>query len=175
MVCRTSFLSRQSDVIASFFVWRELVHTDFHISQIFVDYCCLLQEFFVFFILAYLLRVCRTICYPQVRRGGSCGHAKASFDGHSYCARCRDKGKGEEPCISNKETADCKFCNALTPEQRTQLATPSYKLKKEKREAKRSDSNPADDPATVSVIGAVGDSSSAQASSAPSRKEIQER
>ena len=51
------------------------------------------------------------------------------------------------------------------------MATPSYKLKKEKREAKRSDSNPADDsslvdPATVSVIGAVGDASSAQASSA---------
>ena len=106
------------------------------------------------------------------QKRSSCGHAMASFDGHSYCARCHDKGKGEEPCISNKETADCKFCNALTPEQRTQLATPSYKLKKEKREAKRSDSNPADDsslvdPATVSVIGAVGDSSSAQASSAP--------
>ena len=43
------------------------------------------------------------------------------FDGHSYYARCRDKGKGEEP---NKETTDCKFCNALTPEQRTQLVTP---------------------------------------------------
>ena len=105
------------------------------------------------------------------QKRGSCGHAMASFDGHSYCACCRDKEKGEEPCISNKETVDCKFCNALTPEQRTQLATPSYKLKKEKREAKQSDSNLADDsslvdPATVSVIGAVGDSSSAQASSA---------
>ena len=65
-----------------------------------------------------------------------------------------------------------KFCNALTPEQCIQLATPSYKLKKEKREAKRIDSNPTDDtslvdPATVSVIGVVGDSSSAQASSEP--------
>ena len=96
----------------------------------------------------------------------------ASFDGHTYCARCRDKGKGEKPCISNKETTDCKFCNALMPEQRTQLATPSYKLKKEKREAKRVDSNPTDDtslvdPTTVSVIGAVGNSSSAQAASVP--------
>ena len=113
------------------------------------------------------------------QKRGSCGHAMASFDGHAYCARCRDKGKGEEPCISNKETTDCKICNALTPEQHIQLATPSYKLKKEKRQAKRIDSNPTDDtalvdPATVSVIGDVGDSSSAQLSSAPPRKETQE-
>ena len=106
------------------------------------------------------------------QKRGSCGHAMASFDGHAYCARCRDKGKGEEPCISNKEATDCKFCNALTPEQRTQLATPSYKLKKEKQEAKRVDSNPTDDtslvdPTTVSGIGAVGNSGSAQAASAP--------
>ena len=116
------------------------------------------------------------------QKRGSCGHAMASFDGHAYGARCCDKGKGEEPCISNKETSDCKFCNVLTPEQCIQLATPFYKLKKEKREAKRTDSNPTDDgslvdPATVSVIGVVGDSSSAQAFSPPPppRKEIQER
>ena len=111
------------------------------------------------------------------QKRGSCGQAMASFDGHSFCARCCDKGKGEEPCIANKETADCKFCNSLTPEQRMQLATPSYKIKKEKREAKRADSNPAYDsslvdPATVSVIGAVGTSSSAQASSAPPEKKF---
>ena len=99
----------------------------------------------------------------------------AIFDGHAYCARCRDKGKGEEPCIANKETLDCTICNSLTPEQRTQLATPSYKIKKEKREAKRLDSNPSDevalvDPDTVSVIGVVGESSSAQTSSAPPEK-----
>ena len=109
------------------------------------------------------------------QKRGSCGHAMASFDGHAYCARCRDKGKGEEPCISNKETTDCKFCNALTPEQRTQVATPSYKLKKEKREAKRVNSNPTDDtslvdPTTVSVIGVVGNSSSAQVASAPQKR-----
>ena len=34
------------------------------------------------------------------------------------------------------DTTDCKFCNSLTEDQRIQLATPSYKLKKEKREAK---------------------------------------
>ena len=106
------------------------------------------------------------------QKRGSCGHAMASFDGHSYCACCRDKGKGDEPCISNKETSDCKFCNALTPEQRVRLATPSYKLKKEKQEAKHTDcSNPTDDsslvdPSSVSVIGVVGDPSSTQTSTA---------
>ena len=109
------------------------------------------------------------------QKRGSCGHAMAIFNGRAYCARCREKGKGEEPCIANKETLDCTICNSLTPEQRTQLATPSYKIKKEKREAKRLDSNPSDevalvDPDTVSVIGVVGESSSAQTSSAPPEK-----
>ena len=106
------------------------------------------------------------------QKRGNCGHAMAIFDGHAYCARCHDKGKGEEPCVANKESTDCAICNSLTPEQLTQLATPSYKLKKEKREAKRLDSNPSDDvalvdPDSVSVIGVVADSNVAQTGSAP--------
>ena len=73
------------------------------------------------------------------QKRGNCGHAMASFDGHAFCAHCREKGKGEEPCIANKDTFDCKFCNLFTSEQRAQISTPSYKLKKEKREAKRLD------------------------------------
>ena len=97
------------------------------------------------------------------QKRGSCGHAMASFDGHSFCAQCREKGKGTEPCISDKETSDCHLCNLFTPEQRAQISTPSYKLKKEKREAKRLDSSTLSnesslvDPSTVSVIGVVGD------------------
>ena len=68
------------------------------------------------------------------RRGG-CGHMMAGFDPHSVCARCRDKKKGWDPCVENPEK-DCKLCLALTPEQLNQLSTPSYKLKKEKRDAK---------------------------------------
>ena len=41
------------------------------------------------------------------QKRGSCGHAMAIFDRHVFCARCREKGKGEEPCIANKDTADC--------------------------------------------------------------------
>ena len=70
------------------------------------------------------------------QKRGSCGHAMASFDGHAFCARCHEKGKGKEPCIADKDMVDCEFCNLLTPEQRAQISTPSYKIKKEKREAK---------------------------------------
>ena len=51
-----------------------------------------------------------------------------------------------------------------TPEQQAQLATPSYKLKKEKQDATNAElSSPSKDgtlvdPATVAVIGAVSDS-----------------
>ena len=55
------------------------------------------------------------------------------------------------------------FCSAFTPEQLAQISTPSYKLKKEKREARKSvtatptkDSSELVDPASVSVIGVVG-------------------
>ena len=110
------------------------------------------------------------------QKRGSCGHAMAIFDGHVYCACCRDKGKGEEPCVPKKDSTDCTICNSLTPEQRVQLATPSYKIKKEKREAKRLNTNPPEDvalvdPDTVSVIGVVEESNSAQTSSAPPREE----
>ena len=110
------------------------------------------------------------------QKRGSCGHAMASFDGHAFCARCREKGKGKEPCIADKDTVDCEFCNLLTPEQRAQISTPSYKLKKEKREAKRVDHpNPTDDsslvdPSTVSVIRVVGAASSETSSVPPEKK-----
>ena len=68
------------------------------------------------------------------QKHGSCGHIMASFDSHCFCARCREKGKGTDPCITNN---DCQACNSLTEEQRVQLSTPSYRLKKEKRDLKK--------------------------------------
>ena len=59
-----------------------------------------------------------------------CGHLMAGFDSHNYCAHCRNKGKGKDPCVE-KPDSDCKFCNILTSDQRAQLSTPSYKIKKE--------------------------------------------
>ena len=66
--------------------------------------------------------------YSMGQKHGGCGHLMASFDSHSFCARCREKGKGIDPCISHN---DCTACNSLTEEQRLQLSTPSYRLKKE--------------------------------------------
>ena len=97
------------------------------------------------------------------QRRGACGHAMAIFDQHSYCARCCEKNKGKDPCMESKDTTTCKFCSAFTPEQLAQISTPSYKIKKEKREARKSvsatptkDSLELVDPASVSVIGVVG-------------------
>ena len=95
------------------------------------------------------------------QRRGKCGHVMANFDTHSHCARCRDKGKGKEPCGSDPQTSNCQICNSLTSDQRQQLATPSYKLKKEKREAKLTELTPSQDseqlvdPSSVYVIGVV--------------------
>ena len=96
---------------------------------------------------------------PGQRRGG-CGHAMANFDSHAFCARCREKGKGTDNCVKNPQTSDCKICNAFSEEQRLQLATPSYRIKKEKREAKKLEATTKDsenliDPSSVSVIGPV--------------------
>ena len=96
------------------------------------------------------------------RRRGNFGHAMAIFL-WVFCARCRHKGK--DPCVDTPD-AECKFCIVLTPEQKAQLATRSYKLQK-KREAKKleSSSTPVKDgtlvdPSTMSVIGAVSDTGS---------------
>ena len=95
------------------------------------------------------------------QRRGSCGHAMASFDTHLYCARCREKGKGSDSCVKEPHSDNCQICKAFSEEQRQQLATPSYRLKKEKREAKKVIPTPPNeaeelvDPANVAVIGAV--------------------
>ena len=100
---------------------------------------------------------------PSQRRG-SCGHMMAGFDLHGVCARCRDKKKGKDPCVE-KPGADCPICISFTPEQLTQLSTPTYKNKKEKRDQKSSTpaNNPSDvalsptlvDPSLVTVMGVV--------------------
>ena len=98
---------------------------------------------------------------PGQKHGG-CGHLMASFDTHSFFARCREKSKGPDPCVSK---SDCQACNILTEDQPLQLSTPSYRIKKEKCESKKqgdtpqksSDSSSLIDPSSVTVVGAVDD------------------
>ena len=70
------------------------------------------------------------------------------FDRHSRCARCRDKSLGEDPCVLK---LPCEYCEVLTPEQVIQLATPTYKLRKEKAKSK----DTLIDPSTVTVVAQV--------------------
>ena len=79
------------------------------------------------------------------QKKGACGHIMASFDKHSRCARCREKGQGDDPCVQNLQ---CDFCSVLTPEQVLKLSTPTYKLRKEKAKAKEL----LVDPSTVVVL-----------------------
>ena len=91
---------------------------------------------------------------PGQKHGG-CGHLMARFDTHSFCTRCREKSKGPDPCVSK---SDCQACNVLTEDQRLQLSTSSYRIKKEKRDLKKnSDSSSLTDPSSVTVVGAVDD------------------
>ena len=112
----------------------------------------------------------------------------AGFDLHSFCAHCRDKKKGKDPCVE-KPNVECQLCKALTPEQASQLATPSYKLKKEKRD--KVESTPSKDPssstsvtlsptlvdpARVSVIRAVdGQDTGLSAQPAEKKKKVEEK
>ena len=82
------------------------------------------------------------------QRKGACGHIMAAFDRHSRCTRCRDKGLGDDPCISK---LPCEYCELLTPEQVIQLATPTYKLRKGKAQSKEI----LIDPSTVTVVAQV--------------------
>ena len=82
------------------------------------------------------------------QRKGACGHIMAIFDPHSRCARCRDKGLGQDPCVLKLQ---CELCDNLTPEQLLQLSTPTYKLRKEKSKSKEA----LVDPSTVTIVSQV--------------------
>ena len=39
------------------------------------------------------------------QKQGLCEHLMVGFDFPAYCARCRDKCKGDDPCVKNKKEA----------------------------------------------------------------------
>ena len=73
--------------------------------------------------------------------------------------RCRDKGVGDDPCVWKK---DCPICKAFTADQVQQLATPTYRTKKEKEQKKMASGSPVSatptlvDPSEVKLVGRVG-------------------
>ena len=91
------------------------------------------------------------------------------FDSHSKCARCTDKGVGDEPYVLKKP---CDVCKGFTPEQVLQLATPTYRDRKNKeKKATASSSAPTlVDPAHVSVLGKVEKDKDSLPQSTPTAK-----
>ena len=103
------------------------------------------------------------------QKRGLCGHVMALFDTHKKCARCHDKGLGDDPCVKK---LDCQICKAFTPAQIQQLATPTYKARKERSEQKKAGdvegtTSTLVDPANITVLGQV---SSEKVSSVKSTK-----
>ena len=85
------------------------------------------------------------------QRRGACGHVMALFDLHTKCARCREKGIGSDDCVLKKP---CSICENLTEDQKAQLATPKYKVRKESGQ-KKSDSPAHVAASEVTVLGKV--------------------
>ena len=146
MAHHTSFLSRQRDVIASFLFGAWSVWTCFLQRDILKLNC----EFIHFILLLHISTEVLIIVSSPGQKRGTCGHVMAIFDGHLKCARCRDKGVGEDNCVLKK---DCPICKAFTPEQIQQLAIPTYRERKNK-DKKMVSSSPTPtlvDPSNVSV------------------------
>ena len=89
------------------------------------------------------------------------------FDSHSKCARCRDKGLGNDPCVLKKE---CDICRGFTPEQILQLSTPTYRDRKEKKATASSSTPTLVDPGHISVLGKVEKVKAAQSTPTTAKK-----
>ena len=68
-------------------------------------------KFSVLCVLVWYTDVLSIMASPGQRKG-ACGHIMASFDQHSRCARCRDKGLWDDVCVKK---LPCEFCELLTP------------------------------------------------------------
>ena len=80
------------------------------------------------------------------QKRGTCGHVMALFDSHKKCARCREKGVGDDPCVMK---LDCQICKAFTPSQVQQLATLTYRSRKEHGEQKKTETTSSATPTLV--------------------------
>ena len=82
-------------------------------------------------------------------------HIMALFDSHKKCARYREKGVGDDPCVLK---LGCQICKAFTSSQVQQLATPTSKSRKERGEQKKTDTTSSATPTLVdpSEVTSVG-------------------
>ena len=95
----------------------------------------------------------------------------ALFDNHKKCMRCHEKGVADDPCVKKQ---DCQICEAFTPSQILQLATPTYKARKrgkQKKSEASSDTTPTlVDPSDVTLLGRVSTDKPSSVESTPKQK-----
>ena len=112
------------DVIASFSFGAKECAEDFLQRYVFEVLQRTLPSFLFFLLVRSNSTTLLIIMSSPGQKRGSCGHVMALFDNHQKCARCRDKGVGDDPCVKK---LDCQICKSFTPAQIHQLATPTYK------------------------------------------------
>ena len=107
------------------------------------------------------------------KKRGTCGQMMALFNNHKKCARCRDTGVGDDPCVKKLE---CQICKAFTPAQVQQLATPTYKSRKEDGELKNMTQTTSSatptlvDPSDVTLLARVHSDEPSSVESTPTKK-----
>ena len=69
---------------------------------------------------------------PHQQQRDPNGHFFAVWDKHTYCPTCRDKKRGEDPCVRGLR---CSICDSFTPEQKR--AVSSRRTYQEKMASKR--------------------------------------
>ena len=144
---RTSFLSRQRDVIASFSFGAWSVQT------FFLQYIYLLPQ------------VLSSLCLPPDRKEELAG---TLWPCSTLTSNVLDVG--DNPCVKK---LDCQICKVFTPAQVRQRATSTYKSRKECGEQKKSSEVSSDatptlmDPSEVTLLGRVNTD---KPSSAPKKK-----
>ena len=107
------------------------------------------------------------------QKRGTCSHVMALFDSHKKCARCREKGVGDDPCVKK---LDCEICEAFMLAQIQQLSTSTYKSRKKRDQKKTVTDSPASatptlmDPSEVTLLGRVHKESASGESPASKKK-----
>ena len=130
MAHRTSLLSRQPDIVASFSFCTWSVRTCFLQRDVFTSFPQIYHSL-NFYLNLHISAIFLITMSSTGRKRGTCCHVMTLFDDHLMCARCRDKGVGDDPCRFKKV---CPICRAFTPEQIQQLSTPTYRTRKEKEQ-----------------------------------------
>ena len=103
------------------------------------------------------------------QKRGICGHVMALFDNHKKCARCGEKGVGDDPWVKKLERHICK---GFTPARVQQLVTPTYKSRKERRTTETTSSATPTlvDPSDVTLLGRVHTDKPSSVESTPTKK-----